>query len=447
MKLSRPVIIGVPIGIAVATAVAVAILFSAAPAQQTSPELSQTSASSTSPGSDPASIYPADAFLGDPLDLPKIDIDIEKMLTKDDGLSMQTGVLWLEGVPKNVDEIFENDTQREVFKTLSSCYPSRDSNPTPEQLYAATLDCSERAAITAAATVKDPSDVFMALRGLSLARPDVFTLCHNASHKVGEIAFRRLYAARGIDYDGMFRLLQTGAIACQGGLVHGVYDAFGYMKPPLEEFEHAVSACERNEQIVGQCSDAVGHAAWDAYGTIEKAILACRSWDTDAYQQICAEGILMRKFQRMESTDPFYIGAVFGAEADRFIKVATDSCSEWSTSPIEGILRQNPRALCFESSTYLLAKPLLALTQRNGGDYQAVETEAKRLIGVITDTCNTYGKDAPYCLGKLGWYLLGVTVYDLDATKRLCESLPKEYVATCQSNATEKLTNVERGIG
>jgi hypothetical protein len=445
MKLSRPVIIGAPIAAAVVVAVVVAALFSTAPVEQA--ETGPVPTQSAPTGGDPASIYPADAFLGAPLDLPTIDIDIEKMLTKDDGLSMQTGVLWLQGAPENVDDIFENDTQREVFKTISSCYPARESNPTPEQLYTATLECSERAAITAAATVKDPSDVFMALRGLSLARPDVFTLCHNASHKVGEIAFRRLYAARGTDYDGMFRLLQTGAIACQGGLVHGVYDAFGYMKPSLDEFEKAVSACERNAQIVGQCSDAVGHAAWDAYGTIDQALLACRSWDTDSYQQICAEGIVMRKFQRMEVNDPFYIGAVFGPEADRFIEQALSTCSEWTTSPVEGILRQDPRTLCIESSTYLLAKPLLALTQRNGGDYKAVEPEAKRLIGVIVDTCNEYGQDAKYCLGRLGWYLLGVTVYDLEATKQLCTSLPKEYVAECQSNATEKLANVERGIG
>ncbi len=393
------------------------------------------------------SVYPPLGTLGAPLDLPPLDVDLDAMLGKPTDSGMVTGPLWVSGTVVDVSNgVFENETQAEVFERAAACFPPRSQNPTPEMLYTAKNDCFDRLVVAEAAIQRDPSDVFMALRGLSLARPDVFTLCHNASHKVGEVALKRLFAARGADFDGMNRLLLTGAVACQGGLIHGVYDAFGYMDLEVTDFEPAVQACERTPQLTGQCADAVGHASWDAFNEVGTALRACGFWSDESLQQTCAEGIVMRVYQRLEKTDQFYTGRQFGRDADAYMRTTAKMCLEWPSTPVAGITTPDPRTLCYRSIPYLLVKPLFALVETNGAEYQPVRAEAERLVEVLRDTCASYGEYADLCTERIGTYLPGVTVYDEDAALALCTILDRVQAA-CEAMVRERIERTENGLG
>jgi hypothetical protein len=382
---------------------------------------------------------------GEELNLPPLEINIDDWVSKEVPVNM-TGVLWVQGESTDVSRgVFENDAQKTLYQELAECFPARESNPRPEDLNQAKANCFDRKVVGMAASTPDPTNVFMALRGLSLARPDVFTLCHNASHKVGEIALRRLFAERGTDYATMYRFIQTGAIACQGGLVHGVYDALGKMNLSIEEFEPAVKACEKNMQLAGQCSDAVGHASWDAFQEIPPTLKVCSYWSESWAQQTCVEGVLMRMYQWLETEDGFYSGAVKGAEADRFIKETADICLNWPADKIQGLLA-DPKQLCYQGMPYLLVKPILHLTESNGGKYDLVKDEAKRLVGKIVQACGAYGDGSKYCTDRLSYYLLGATVYDLEEVEVLCEVVPQPR-ETCVGQAREKLANAEKGLG
>jgi hypothetical protein len=403
-------------------------------------------AESEEAGTEPSglSVYPQ-VEPGKPLNLPPLEINIDEWVTQEVPVNM-TGVLWVQGKPTDVSTgVFENETQKSLYEDLAGCFPAREADPKPEELNAAKASCFDRKAVEIAASTPDPTDAFMALRGLSLARPDVFTLCHNASHKVGEIALRRLFAVRGADYETMYRYIQTGAIACQGGLVHGVYDALGKMKLTVEEFEPAVKACERNLQLAGQCSDAVGHASWDSFGEVPSTLKVCSYWGQTWAQQTCVEGVLMRMYQRLEPTDPFYSGAVKGAEADRFIRKTAAICLDWPDAEVANLLA-DPKTLCYQGMPYLLVKPILHLTETNGGNYALVKTEAKRLVGEIVKACGEYGEGSTYCTDRLSYYLLGATVFDVEEVAILCEVIPQNR-ETCVGQAEEKLANAEKGLG
>lgn len=390
------------------------------------------------------SVYPA-VTAGERLDLPPLEINIDDWVEREVPSSI-TGVLWVQGKPTDVSVgVFENDTQMDLYKKVAACFPAREVDPKPEDLYRAKAECFDRTAVELAASTPDPTDVFMALRGLSLARPDVFTLCHNASHKVGEIALRRLFSVRGADYDTMYRFIQTGAIACQGGLVHGVYDALGKMKLSIEEFEPAVKACEQNPQLAGQCSDAVGHASWDAFEDVPSTLKVCSYWAADWAQQTCVEGVLMRMYQRLEPGNRFYSGALKGEEADRFIEETASICLNWPAEEVPGLLA-DPRALCYQGVPYLLVKPILHLTESNGGNYELVRDEAKRLVRGIVSACGQYKDGSTYCTDRLSYYLLGATVYDVEEVAVLCEEIPQKR-ETCVAQAREKMANVEKGLG
>lgn len=447
MRRSPWLVVVLPV-LAVGMGVALAVV--ATSAESTTPPLADrvdSPRSTTTAPTDYTSVYPPLGELGEPLPLPRIEIDVAALLGEPTDSGVVTGPLWISGTVVDVSAgVFENDVQQQLFKELAECFPSRDISPTPEMLYEAKNECFDYLVVNHAATQEDPSDVFMALRGLSLARPDVFTLCHNASHKVGEIALRRVVASRGLDYEAMDRLLVTGAVACQGGLVHGVYDAIGYLGLDVEDFSPAVSACERHPQLTGQCADAVGHAAWDSFNNVEDALTACGFWKAPDLQQTCAEGIIMRIYQRLEPEDEYYTGRVFGDAADDFLYNTADMCLEWPSVSIPGLIADDPRTLCYESVPYLLMKPLLALVETNGAQYEPVKEEVKRLLAVMQDACGRYGSGKTLCTQRIGSYLPGVTVYDEQATLELCAVLV-DVQTECEERVRTRIERTEAGLG
>jgi hypothetical protein len=150
-------------------------------------------------------------------------------------------------------------------------------------------------------------------------------------------------------------------------------------------------------------------------------------------------------YQWLETEDGFYSGAVKGAEADRFIKETADICLNWPADKIQGLLA-DPKQLCYQGMPYLLVKPILHLTESNGGKYDLVKDEAKRLVGKIVQACGAYGDGSKYCTDRLSYYLLGATVYDLEEVEVLCEVVPQPR-ETCVGQAREKLANAEKGLG
>jgi hypothetical protein len=379
--------------------------------------------------------------------LPPIAVE-ESWLTSTQVGSMATGVLWVEGRPQDVDVLLDSSERRRLFDEFEGCFPAREQNPTANELFRGKEGCFDRSAIEAAAASPSPVDVFVALRALSLARPDVFTLCHNASHRVGEIAMRRLDAAGQLRRDEMREFLDQSATTCQGGLVHGLYDALGYMGASLEEFEMAIGACEDSQVPTGQCADAVGHAAWDSLEDVVKSLGVCALWSSGQDQDVCAEGVLMRIYQRLEPTDQFYTGYLVGSEADRFIAETAALCSTWPTTSLPGLLRDNPQHLCNKGIVYLLVKPAFAVVQSNGGDFTAGRAEIYRLIREVVDACSTYDTEGrELCIDHLAPFIVGFSVFERSEVKGLCAQLPVDFRARCERDGISKIESVESGRG
>jgi hypothetical protein len=391
---------------------------------------------------DPGAAYPR---FDDRLLLPVIAIDVEAMKGKNGHVDGLTGPPWTPGPVRSFDDLFFHADQRSYFDQLVACFPELDAGPTPEDIYAAARLCFDPLAIDLAAAAADPTDVFVAFRALAHARPDVTTACHQAAHRVGEITLRRLYADRGLDYDAMFRILSLGPRSCLGGLIHGVYDAIGYMQPTLAEFENAVRVCERDPSLAGQCSDAVGHASWDGTGDVDVAMQVCSYWTELNLQATCVEGILMRMYQRLEVDDQWYNGARFGADADEFIAKTARVCDQFPTEPIDGLLVQSPAYLCHQGVVYLLVKPMYALVERNGGNYPEVQAEVDRLIGKVVEACDSFGPEGSvWCTDHVGTFLPGIAWFDEEQIVPMCTALGRN-VDKCIADSEERITNTLLG--
>jgi hypothetical protein len=338
--------------------------------------------------------------------------------------------------------MLENATQRELYESLAECFPKGATN---EELYQGKVGCFDERVIRSAASTPNPTDVFAAIRALNTARPDVFTVCHNASHKVGEIALKRIIPVYGVDADIIAALLDRGANACMGGLMHGTLDAIGLLVSEVEAFAPAVDACLlANPENLGYCTDAVGHATWDAFKDVPKAATVCSFFKTASSRRECGEGILMRIYQREEPNDPWFLGNITNdRDLLRWNEDIAKICQSWPSTPFSAAAPEDPREWCWSGAVYLLFKPLFYSIESRGGEVESAYDELSARLSLAIKTCSSFptpGDDL--CLERMGPSVGHIAAFEREYAEKLCQLFPTtSAVERCTKDAFMRIDN------
>jgi hypothetical protein len=378
------------------------------------------------------------------LDLDPIEVD-PSMLTS--GESGGLPVPWLSPDGQDPYDVLDNDTQRELYEELAVCFPPREANAAIEELYESALSCFDPKTVTAVAALPDPTDVFTAVYALNVARPDLYTVCHQGSHTIGKVALKRVVAKHGFDEDLIRHLIVAGRSTCMGGLVHGVLDSVASMTTDLGVYEKMINAClSATEDKRGYCSDAVGHSSWDAFESAEKTAEVCAIFPEQRLRFECVEGVLMRMYQRKEDIDKtWYNGRVDIVDVPKWNREIADICAKWPSTPFDTAPGEDPRLGCWSGSIYPLFQPLYYHLKLSGGEYQSVKKAIEEVFDMVVETCESYGPaGSEVCLDRLGHFVAHATLFDQSESEMLCRRLPRQ-VADCITHARLRIENAFEG--
>ncbi len=129
------------------------------------------------------------------------------------------------------------------------------------------------------------------------AVPELNSICHELSHRVGRAAYDRFKSAE--------EALTQDDRKCQYGYRHGVFEAFAATEGAagvdrlagtickVYEDMPGINEAERNLEV-GECLHSVGHAAAVAHPTdVKSAVDTCGVFESASSKQGCAGGVLM----------------------------------------------------------------------------------------------------------------------------------------------------------
>jgi hypothetical protein len=398
--------------------------------------------------SDPGQTAPPDEEVQperQPLDLEPIEYDLAE-LDLENG-SGALGVPWIASkASQNPDALLQNDQQRRVYALLTACFPARETNPKIDVLFAAKTACFDPKAIHEAATIPDPTDLFDAMHAMDVARPDVFTVCHNGSHKIGLLVFNRAYREYGLDTAVFRQLLSAGRGTCMGGLVHGLLDAVGFVATEPDAYRNVIEACSTSvPSAAGGCGDAVGHSVWDAFENVSTAASVCAYFSSAQMRDDCSEGMLMRMYQRLEQTSKWYSGTATPAEFPRWIDEAVQMCDTWPSTPYPAAPDVDPREGCWRGVVYPMTQPVFYQLRLANGEYPPAKKVMTDMVRQVIGGCETFparGRDL--CLDRLGTYVGHLVMFDRDEARTMCALWPVR-VDVCATAAEQRIESAENG--
>ena len=208
-------------------------------------------------------------------------------------------------------------------------------------------------------------------------------LCHYAAHRsgaqlLGSADDWELYASR-VDVN-----------VCDSGLLHGVFDRFAQLRP-TEEHWRAVAAWCTTQQLdptSANCGDAVGHAAYDATGSREKAAAICALLvDVEVGRRgECTEGVVMQEFRPISKPDKWQIAV------DKSVLIGV--CGHL---PDDGTTLHRG---CAQGIGWVLAQEL-EYTLDAAGRLRD-ESNVVANVGELMDTCGRLGgPDEGFCVERL----------------------------------------------
>lgn len=127
--------------------------------------------------------------------------------------------------------------------------------------------------------------------------PELNSICHELSHRVGRASYDRYKSAE--------EALTHDDRKCQYGYRHGVFEAFAGAEGPAGVRKLASTICKVYENMpdltedernleTGECLHSVGHAAAVAHPTdVKSAVAICDVFEASSSKQGCAGGVLM----------------------------------------------------------------------------------------------------------------------------------------------------------
>lgn len=324
----------------------------------------------------------------------------------------------------------------EVYEYLRECYP--DESMSPEDIWAQTPCFNERVAELAATS--EPADFFAGAKAVVVERPDVFAVCHDAGHKGSDILLRRYWDRKADIETQKKQLAEVFSVVndtCMTGFVHGLFDTLGYLQAGVEQFKVALDAC----LSVGgfDCSDGMGHAAWEATQNLEQATSLCTLLPTNEEKVLCDGGIVMRIYQHYEKTDPWYYGSIdtpgFTVE-DWMIKVS-QLCDTWP----ENVEREKGgKQGCWAGVPYLYFKPLYSELTTRGNDFSAAAANLQRYMKLMESACDSFGPvGSEVCIGAWWQYIARTAIYEENNVKTLCSALKPQRIEMCVEKGVSQL--------
>lgn len=116
--------------------------------------------------------------------------------------------------------------------------------------------------------------------------------CHIPGHDIGKEVLKI--------YKGSWRdaIINTAYDVCGGGLVHGLYDEWGFSKHTDEEWVEFAGYCVEALSIRHNvCADGLGHAAYESVGKdMSKALRICDLFPDFDLPHFCAIGVAMQAY-------------------------------------------------------------------------------------------------------------------------------------------------------
>jgi hypothetical protein len=146
----------------------------------------------------------------------------------------------------------------------------------------------------------------LALEDVVSAHREFWLPCHNIMHRAADDAAKTP--------SGILTLIEMIDLpSCQGGLVHGLIDAFARVSPTQQDFQSLGDTCSKFNDLsqaqtdrqrmedfhllYAYCTDGAGHAAWEHAHDLSSAVDACNALNEPTGQAACAEGVLMQIYE------------------------------------------------------------------------------------------------------------------------------------------------------
>lgn len=328
-----------------------------------------------------------------------------------------------------------------IYEYLRECYPNDKSSA--EDIWAQTPCFNER--VLELAANAEPADLFAGAKAVVVERPDVFAVCHDAGHAGADALLRRYWDREATLDEQQAQLREIFSVAndtCMSGFIHGLFDTLGYLKADIEEFDTALQACLRVLEF--DCSDGMGHAAWEATLDLPAATKLCTLLPTNEGRVTCDGGIVMRIYQHLEKTDPWYYGSMNtpGFVVKDWMEKVASLCDTW---PEDLPRSRGSKEGCWAGTPYLYFKPLYSELSLRGNDFQVARAKLIENLGHMAAACDSFGSvGAEACYEAWDQYLVRTALYKAENIKVLCESLPKGRAVKC---LTRSLAQLEDELG
>lgn len=278
-----------------------------------------------------------------------------------------------------------------------------------------------------------------------LKHPTFFLPCHNLMHTVVKFLPKDVYELRKI-------LLAIKKPACQGGLVHGVFDAVSLSNATLEELRSIGDVCENYEEwyqktndstyksLALYCSDAMGHASYDTTKDLNNAVERCYQV-LDLYEQRipCVEGVMMQRYAPASGEG--------GLGYERAINELPDFCQSIKSK----FSSNEPFLGCHDGAAYVYMRPAhyAQTCFAEGCDSKSIGNRVFEEIKYVYNLCVKYHNDSEQsrCTEKISMQLPEIIYNDETLLKKSCGLFENDKErGICYNFNKERLKRVEKGL-
>lgn len=327
------------------------------------------------------------------------------------------------------------------------CFP--DDRTTSDEIVAQ-QPCLEDVMVAAAADL-EPQEVFTIATRLVEQRPELWTYCHNSGHSSGKVMVQRFWnfeQSAPEQREALGKVFRHANGACMNGFVHGMYDGIAIGKPTESTFEVVSEVCAANSEIP-ECGDGFGHAAYQSSMDLTVAVGRCRYFEERDERFACGSGVIMRRFELLDDTEPRYNGnpEAQGFDAGWWSSTMVDLCRDWPVIP------ELPEStlMCWRGIVYELLKPTWNVLSFNNMEYDKVRNDVHRYARMAQETCDRLGKQgAAQCMEVLSGQVIGILVSSPgkveDHLTDFCSALEDGWRSYCTTRTLENLAKErERG--
>jgi hypothetical protein len=334
-------------------------------------------------------------------------------------------------------------TSQEIVQEISRCVADRWDPQTMNDPI--TRECIVENVLRGQVANGNVTNMNLALADIVQEHREFWGPCHDIMHSAADHGAKTptqvLDLIRKIDLP-----------SCQGGLVHGLLDAFAKLSPSQEDFIALGAACSEYYKNSGSsndskvqsnmsmlyayCTDGAGHAAWESTQDLRSAIDACNALNEAPGRASCAEGVLMQIFEPANGTPVHSVEESF--------TIIPEMCATWpDNTPTRDTL-----VGCNTGAAYIYTRPAWHLHSYFAGQVGTsepteipsdVSAKMQEHIDKAIDLCIKYHTSA--CLKSIGHQLPTSLFADQAATKRLCGRLG-EFETYCLEDQAQRKTRL-----